>query len=253
MQVLDVEAQQPTLPPAESEPDVDLSHVSGLSSVLEALIRAHLPNHYEDKKHWGKTKEVWSGVKVSLDGLRIDSERRLKRVNHGQWKRYRIDLTQPNERLALSVENVHETDAHRLHFDIVTNVPLHVLGEIAQWERGVKLASLSSEADATVRFQTGVDLAIEFDTRKLPPDVILRPTVTEARVQLLTFRLRRLGQFDGPLMKPLGQGLREVLEEKIEDTNANLVAKLNRQIAKKQDKLRLSAADWLERKFGAKE
>lgn len=229
----------------------DAANLAGLDDMIESLIRTHLPNRYEETKHWGKTKEVWSGVKVSLDGLRVDSERRLKRVNHGQWKRYRVDLLQPNEHLPLRVENVHETDAHRLHFDLVTTAPLHVTGEIAQWERGVKLGSLSSEADAIVRFRGGIDLGVEFDTKQFPPDVVLRPQVTEAHVELAAFRLRRVGQLEGPLMKPLGQGLREVLEEKLEDTNATLVAKLNRQIAKKQDKLRLSAADWWRRKFGA--
>lgn len=250
VEVIDVQEKSGLPPTGEPDDDVDLSGVAGLSGVLEALIRAHLPNHYENSKQWGKTKEVWSGVKFSRDGLRIDSQARHKLVNHGQWKRYHIDLTQPNDRLELAVDNVRETDAHQLHFEVTTRVPLHVRGEIAHWERGVKLGSLSSEAEALVHFQVGIDLGVEFDTKKLPPDVILRPVVTDARVQLAAFRLRRVGQFDGPLMKPLGQGLREVLDEKLEDTNANLVAKLNRQIAKKQDKLRLSAADWLAKKFG---
>lgn len=256
-----VAAPSPTNPPRllqspapadDGEPadDPDIGDVSGLSEVLEALIRTHLPNHYQDQKQWGKTKEVWSGVKVSLDGLRIDSERRHKRVNHGNWKRYRIDLRQPNEQLPLEVANVHETETHRLHFDITTTAPVHVWGEVAKWERGVKLGSISGEADAVVRFRGGFDLGIEFDTSKFPPDVVLRPSVTEAKIEMVSFRLQRLSHLDGPLVKHLGEGLRGVLDNKLERTNATLVAKLNHQIAKKRDKLRWSSSDWMQKKLG---
>lgn len=235
--------------PADAD-DVDLGDLSGLSGVLEALIRTHLPHEYESRKEWGKTKEVWSGVKVSLDGLRIDSERKRKRVNHGQWNRYRIELARPGERLALSVGDVRESDEHRLQFELSALAPLKVFTQVQQWERGVKLASVSSEAGAIVRFYGRFELGLEFDASKLPPDVILKPVVKEARVELVDLKLRRVSQFEGPFVRLAGDGLEQVVERRLAETNERLPERLNRQIAKKQDKLRLSAADWLAKKLG---
>src|SRR5436190_24072410 len=54
------------------------------------LLRDQLPPQYENWKKWGKTKEVWAGVKVEREGFKIETRRKKKIVNHGSWSMYRI-------------------------------------------------------------------------------------------------------------------------------------------------------------------
>lgn len=229
--------------------DAPIQDSASLRKFVQSIAVNHLPVRYENTKQWGQTKKVFSGLKVSLDGLRVDSERRTKEVNHGTWKRYRIDLAPGPDSLQLVVDRVEQKEDGRLHVDLSCRAKLFAFGRVAQWERGVQLMSLGADADADVRLNAGCDVGVLIDPLKLPPDVKLVPHVTDAKLELIDFRLRRLGHMEGPVAKQLGRGLEEVLQERIEDENRHLADKLNRQLAKKQDRLRFSLHDWLARKW----
>lgn len=216
---------------------------------IRSLAASHIPAHYENMKQWGQKKRVTTGLKVSLDGLRVDSERRVKEVNDGTWKRYRIDRKPGEDSLQLVVERVEQRDDGTLHVDLACRAKLLVSGRVAQWERGVQLMSLGMEGDADVRLAAGCDIKVDLNPLRLPPDVIVRPTVTHAKLELLDFRMRRLGALDGPVARQLGEGLEEVLQDQIAHQNRNLAAKLNRQLNKKPDRLKFSFQDWASRKW----
>ena len=55
------------------------------------------------------------------------------------------------------------------------------------------------------------------DLSRLPPDLILRPTVTQADLQLVDFRLQRISDVGGPIAKELGDSLEDVLQDEIND------------------------------------
>ena len=88
------------------------------------------------------------------------------------------------------------------------------------------------------------------DLTRFPPDVILDPEITAARFEIPDFRMRRIGQAQGPFVRSLSHATREALEEKLADDNAKLVAKLNRAVAKQEKKLKLSLADVMSSKWG---
>ena len=117
------------------------------------------------------------------------------------------------------------------------------------WEHGVQLYSLSAEADARVRLWTQAEVATQMNLTRFPPDISLDPEITAARLEIPDFRIRRLGEFHGPLVRSLSHATREALEEKLADDNEKLVAKLNRAIDKHEKKLTLSLADVMKSKW----
>jgi hypothetical protein len=64
--------------------------------------------------------------------------------------------------------------------------------------------------------------------------------VTEAELQVVSYRLERVSQLGGSLAFELGKTLREVLERQVAKQSDKLPRKINQQIEKNQDKLRFS-------------
>ena len=58
--------------------------------------------------------------------------------------------------------------------------------------------------------------------------------------------MQRISQIHGPLAELLGKGIREVLDNRLEDYREKLVIKMNSEIAKQQGKLKLSFQGWLQ-------
>ena len=52
------------------------THDSGLSDLVTGLVRANLPDNYEKKKNWGNQTNVFDGLHVKRDGLRLDTKRK---------------------------------------------------------------------------------------------------------------------------------------------------------------------------------
>jgi hypothetical protein len=67
---------------------------------------------------------------------------------------------------------------------------------------------------------------------------------------LVHFRLHRISQAGGPLVRELGSAVRGFVESKIADRRGQMVKRINRQIEKHQDDLRLSIHDLLATKWG---
>ncbi len=216
-----------------------------LGKVLRGIVLAHLPNEYENKKDWGGTKQVWDGVRISLDGLRIKTKRRRKDANHGTWKRYRAWLIDPDRNLKVLIANIRESDEGRAAFDLTVHAQLGAFGRLSEWRRDVQLYSIGVDAEARVVLRLSCEAGFDFDFSNLPPDLLIEPVVTDAHLSLQEFRLLRVSNLSGPLIRELGKSLRGVLQEEIDKRRVKLVAKLNRQIDKRRDRLRLSLYELL--------
>lgn len=223
---------------------------SGLSELVTKLVAAQLPDQYEKKKNWGATKEVWDGVDVKLDGLRLRTKRKKRTVNHGTWTLYQVRLRDPNQ-FAIRVSNIRRLDDGRVGFEAEFEAPLDIFARLSEWQLGVQLISLSADCEARVRLSLSCAVATRIEAAgKLIPDVVFVPEVTAAHVVLQEFRLHRLSQLHGPLAKHLGSEAREVLEDELAERNREIAAKINRQITKKEDRLRISLSDLATTKFG---
>jgi hypothetical protein len=80
--------------------------------------------------------------------------------------------------------------------------------------------------------------------------VILDPVVREAELRLVDFRLDRVSQVGGSLAHELGQQARDRLDREVAKQSAKLPDKINRQIGKNRERLRLSVQDLLTSQWG---
>jgi hypothetical protein len=222
----------------------------GVNELVTRLVRENLPDKYEKTKNWGHTIEVWDGVHMSLDGARLKTKRKRKAVNHGTWTMYRAELVRPEE-LSVSLKDIRRLDDGRVAFDAAFETPLALFARLSEWQRGVQLISLSADCDARVRLEVTCAVRTKLETAgKLVPGVALEPEILSAKIVLEEFRLKRLSQLHGPLAKQLGEEAHDILQKEIDERNEQIVAKMNKQLSKQKEKLRLSLSDLAKTKFG---
>jgi hypothetical protein len=213
-------------------------------SWMTELVREQLPAEYVKKKNWGHTTKTFDGISVRLDDGLLKTHRKYRQANDGKWQMYRIALKEPAEKFDVRIANLRELPSGRVAMQVRLIANVQVFGRQSLWEHGVQIFSLSAEADAQVRLWAEVEVATRVDALRFPPAVRLDPEVTAARFDIPEFRLRRVGELDGPVIRSLSHATREALEEKLADDNEKLVAALNKQIAKQQNKLTLSLGEW---------
>jgi hypothetical protein len=221
-----------------------------LSQWIRWLALMNLPPNFEDNRKWGAQRKVYDGVDVHFEGLRLDTKRKWKMVNHGTWSRYFIEFVDPAHRLEIAVRKLESRPNGRSFTSQVQIVaPLKLFGRVSQFVRDVQLVSVSVQADATVALDFELEVEIRINPLLFPPEVEFRPRVTQADVNLREFEVHRISQIHGDPAEWIGQGIRKVLDRKLNETNDQLVEKINTAIAKQQHKLKLSAGDWLKSSF----
>lgn len=230
--------------PAEVIPEINVSQApESAKSLLKALLSQALPQDYEKTKGWGATRKRWDGLQVRTDGLKIRTKRRWKNVNHGTWKKYRLEMVDPEEHLVVRIFNLREMGLGKIAFNLKMGAKLNVQGRLQEWNNGVRLVSMSAEAVADVELQIGLQVSTSMNPAKFPPDVIVKPRAESANVSMTSFQLKRLSQADGSIVRELGEAIEHVVQDKIKNENAKLTEKINRQFEMKQDDLRLSLHD----------
>jgi hypothetical protein len=213
------------------------------------LVRQQLPDNYEKRKNWGHQAKSFDGVSIQFDDGRLKTHRKFADKNDGQWQMYRVKLREPDEQFDIKIANIRKLEGGKVGMEITAVAALEVFGRQSQWEHGIQVYSISAEADARVRLWAKVEIATHMDFTRFPPDVSLDPEVTAAKFEIPDFRLRRVGEFSGPVVRSLSHTTREALEEKLAEDNKKIVAKLNAAINKQEKKLRLSLADIASSKF----
>jgi hypothetical protein len=126
-----------------------------------------------------------------------------------------------------------------------------VHGRRAKWTKGVQLFSVSADADASAVMRLSCEVGMRLDVGKFPPDVVMVPKVTKADLKVTDFRLRSISKLDGPIVKQLSKSVHKVLLDKIDEKRHQLPKKINKEIAKNEDKLRLSMADFAASKWNS--
>jgi hypothetical protein len=216
---------------------------------ITEIVRQQLPDEYEKRKNWGHTVRSFDGVSIRIEDGKLKTHRKYKQKNDGAWQHYRIRLKDPEEKFDVRIANIRKLPDGRVGLEITVLATLEVFGRESLWEQGMQLYSVSAEADARVRLWASAAVATQLDLTRLPPDVALDPEILAARLEIPDFRMRRIGEFHGPLVRSLSHATREALEEKVANENEKLVLKLNRAIDKQQKKLRLSLADVMKSKW----
>jgi hypothetical protein len=218
---------------ANSRPNAELS------DWLRWLVLKNLPPTYEDNRKWGLQKSVYDGFRFRREGIKLETERKYKNVKHGTWSRYFLEFDDPERRLKLDVKRF-ETTVDRMRIDVEIEAPLHAFGRMSQWQRDIQMISLSMNADVMVRLTVESEVAIRINPLVFPPVIQLEPVVKKATVALTQFEVHRISQLHGPLAEQLGKGIRGVVDDRLADYSDKLIVKMNQQLEKQKDKLKLS-------------
>ncbi len=216
---------------------------------LTKLIRDNVPSTYEDNRKWNQQKEVWDGIKVWREGNHLETKRRVKLVNSGTWTKYSIRVVDPEENLHVEFHRLETLADGKIAFSVTVDCTLDVFGRLSQWARDVQLISLSANADAACRLTLEGTVALQMNLLRLPPDIIVKPDVTYAHIDLTYYNVRRVSQVGGEFAQVLGKGLKFTLDDRLDDLNSKLVDKINKQLDKNSDRLAFSTQQWLKSKL----
>lgn len=234
----------PTLaaPPANPLEGPTLQDVPTWSQLSRAILLTAIPDKYQDKKHWDKTREVFDGVRVQQRGLNIRVSEKKRTVNHGSWYMYTVRFPKPEQNVSLLIDQVQAQGPSRFTFAIhikLKQIQLH--GQFEQWILGVKGLNFDVESEVEVHMHALVQLEIDTDHRKgsLLPDLVLKPSIQKIRLDLVDVNTRRIGRVGGDIAEELGDSSRKLFEDLIHSQEGRVVKKANEAIQKKRDALRL--------------
>jgi hypothetical protein len=234
----------PPAPDAVSLDGPPLGDAPTWVETLRAVLLTAIPDKYEDRKHWGQTTKVFDGFRVRQNGLDMNVSKRTKRVNHGAWYRYQVELLDPQRNLQLAIDHVESVNPGRYSFDLHVTTKLRSIARFEQWTLGVKGLNFPVISDAVVRMDAHCELLIRTERREgsFLPDVILEPSLRRVRLTLQDIDTHRVGEIRGDLAEELGNGSRSFIKNLLHQQEAKVVKKANAAIAKKRESLRIPAS-----------
>ena len=176
---------------------------------------------------------------------KLRTHRKWKDVKHGRWQKYFVEMVEPEKRFQLKVSNVVKSPDGAYHFDVSAFARLQVQARWQNWQLGVPMLRLSTEAVTDVRLYARCQLKMEFDYSAFPPSVQLRPLVHAADVRVGKFEVRRLGHIKGRVAEEFSGAIKSVLTNEIARRRKDLPKKINKKIGKKEDDLKISLGEWV--------
>lgn len=235
----------------QSGADTAVSRDAGeeIDALITKLVLSHLPHEFKQDKDWGKTDERFDGLKVRRNGLKIYTKRKKKTVNHGNWKKYKVTLVDPAQQFRVSVKNMREATDGKVAFDLHCRSDLKIEGRVAKWVKGLQLYSVSVDGEAVVKLAVTIELETAMDVAKFPPDLVFRPEAKDATLELEKFKIDRISKVGGEVAQQATRWARSAIEERLESEQRKLVQKINRDLKKNADKMRLSLHDAVSSKW----
>lgn len=212
------------------------------------LIQANLPTHYHGDKNWGETKRIYAGVDIDHDGLKLKTHRRYREVRHGKWLKYAIDLKDPTDprHLNINVASAAMDTSGRLNLNLRIDTRVGIDARQERWNYGLQLYSVSTQGTAKLSMSLQASIGFAFDYTRIPPDVVFDPLVEKADIQLIDLEVDRISKLGSDIAHELGDLAERVIrDEYLPKQRSKLAHKLNTQIDRRRDKLRISASDWL--------
>lgn len=242
----------PLLAPPSEEPVADDAQsgsapaASGLpawSTLLRDLVDDTIPRDYEKRDGWGRETEIVTGVRVREKNGLPRISKRTKRVNHGVWKRYRIALVNPEEKLKFAVHDVRPAEGTALTFKVVVSARVRCTAQSEFWNFGVQTGSATVQADATVRavarfLVTSRDLKPDDDGWFT--DIEYTLDADRVRIELDDFDVRRVGKLDGDLADGLGNTAQALLAEVLHGQEQKVTHRIRRELAKRDARFQVT-------------
>lgn len=227
-------------PPASPGPDAGLPINESLSALAKRIILENLPRQFEEKKDWGKTTKIVNGLRLKDDGDGLKIRKHTKEVKDGLWKQYRGALIDPEQQLQIRVENIRQIDSSHSAFQVFIAAKLHGEARLEQWKDGIKLFNVVAEAESKVESRIDCEIAWDWKPGGLLGQISVEPKVTGVRIDLVEFELKKLSKIEGWAARELGENFKGTIARKLHSEEPKLADKLNRAIAKRQDRLHFS-------------
>lgn len=236
---------------SDQQPSNEFDVSPELNKVFTNIILEHLPHQYVQDKKWGSQSKRWAGVKFrrDQDDGKLETKRRFKMVNHGTWQKYSAELVDPNHQFSVELSKVSRSKNGATKFEVGFDADLKLDARQAKWVKGVQLYSVGAEGNATVRLSVSCEMDVALDLSQFPPDVVLSPEITKAKIDVKEFKLHRVGKAGGEFAQQISRLARKELDSKISEKEKKLVKKLNDKIDQNRGKLRLSVADAVRMKW----
>jgi hypothetical protein len=248
---LDPENSQDVKTRSQSAPDAKLkldgpklSETPTWSETLRAVTLTAIPDQYEDLTHWGKTREIFNGLRVQQRGFDIRVSERKRTVNDGAWHKFKIELVDPAKRLKLVIDRIEPQAIGRFHFDIRLTARLRCRADFEHWVLGVKGLNVSIVSEADVEMIAHCEIIIRAAPKpaSLIPDTIIEPEVHRVELFLKNLDTQRIGVIRGDLAKGIGDASRHEIENLLQAQEARATRKANEAIEKNRSRLKLSTS-----------
>jgi len=218
-----------------------LSEIPSWAEALRSVLLTAIPDKYEDTKHWGKTRNVIGGVKLNQKNGALRVSKRKKTVNHGNWYKYRIELLDPQKNLSLALNQWTLNGPGDYSFQLVLTTRIRCHAKYEQWMLGIRGLSFPLETDVVVLMKAKCQLTMttERQPKSFLPDIVLKPVVKTVELRIKDLSTRRIGELRGNLADELGNGLKPIIEDRLQKQESKVVKKANQAIEKKQSDLRV--------------
>lgn len=237
----------PLLPaPAQETQDAESPAETGgfaWSTFLRDLADDTIPRDFEQRQGWGDQTEIETGVRVREKNGLPRISKRTKLVNHGTWRRFRVALHRPEEKLRFSIRDVHAGDTGGLTFKVVLAARVRCTAQSEFWNYGVRTGSATVQADATVRMVARFDVTgheTDPDDDGWFVEVEYVPEVDRVRIELDDFDVRRVGHLDGDLADGLGDSVQPVLAKILDGQAEKLTKRIRRELVERDARVKLS-------------
>ena len=211
---------------------------------LRSVVLTAIPHQFEDVSQWNKTTKIFDGFRMKQRGFDIRIKEGKKRVNHGAWHRFKIELINPAEKLKFLIESMQSKDAGTYQFNLKLASQLRCRGDFEHWVFGVKGLNLTVVSEAEVRIVARCQVAIrsEFQQGHLIPDLVIEPHVQQVRISLVDLDVRRIGEIRGDAAEFMGGQSRRFIEGLLQAQEPRVAQKANEAIRKNRDRLRIPAS-----------
>ena len=239
-------------PLTESKTEIQKDYAD-FSRMIHKMVVKELPKEFEDKSGWGQIVPL-------TEPLRFPNLPRAKvRIGEkegypdGLWKKFKVRIEDPARDLKINVREFSKVDSKNFRLILDSEVTVAGEGEVQNWQKGVPLGRITAQAGALVALGMNFDVGVTFDTKKFPPDINVEPKLSELKIDLKEFNLRRVANpttniaIEGEAAKGIGDDLKDTLKSLIKTQEPDIKKRANDAIVQslKEGKGNISAASLL--------
>jgi hypothetical protein len=220
-----------------------------LNELITRFVKAEIPPTYSDNRKWNGQVRQYDGLKFRREGLKLETKRRWKMVNHGTWQKFSIGLVDPDKSIDVQVLNVKQKADGTINFDLQFQGHFWMQARQAKWVYDVQLYSISADAEANVTLTLNCDLNVDMDSRGTQRALVFSPKITHTTIAIDEFKVHRVSKLGGEFAQQVTKAMEDWIEEHRVEQEQKLVEKLNTQIEKKSGKLRLTVGKIVNNSF----